>query len=135
MKPSEGCRKLCPAGVVTVMSTGEPVTVPEGIGGDVAVMVVSELTVKVAELPPKDTSVAPVNPEPVMVTVVPPAAGPELGLTEVTDGAEVPLVAVKVNRSADELALAPLGVWTWMSTVPAFSAGDTAVMDVSESTV
>ncbi len=49
---------------------------------------VSELTVKlVAALAPKSTAVAPVNPVPVMVTDVPPAAGPVFGLTAVTVGA------------------------------------------------
>ena len=45
-------------------------------------------TVKlVAETPPNLTSVAPVKLVPVMVTLVPPAVGPEFGLTLVTVGA------------------------------------------------
>ena len=40
----------------------------------------------VAGVSPKSTSVAPVNPVPVIVTVVPPAAGPLVGLTFVTAG-------------------------------------------------
>ena len=36
---------------------------------------------------PNLTAVAPVKPVPVMVTVVPPAVGPVVGLTEVTVGA------------------------------------------------
>jgi hypothetical protein len=40
-----------------------------------------------AELPPKWTAVAPVNPVPVMTTDVPPAARPEVGLIAVTVGA------------------------------------------------
>jgi hypothetical protein len=49
----------------------------------------SDTTVKlVAGVAPNDTDVAPVNPEPVTVTVVPPAAGPEDGLTAVTAGGE-----------------------------------------------
>ncbi len=49
---------------------------------------VSESTVTVvAGVVPKSTAVAPVKSVPVMVTVVPPAVGPALGLTAVTVGA------------------------------------------------
>ena len=41
----------------------------------------------VAALAPKSTAVAPVRLVPVMVTEVPPAVGPEVGLTPVTVGA------------------------------------------------
>ncbi len=45
-------------------------------------------TVKLVGFPaPKSTSVALVNPLPVMFTVVPPEAGPDFGLTLVTFGA------------------------------------------------
>jgi hypothetical protein len=68
---------------VTVTST-----VPAACGGEVTVIDVSELTVKlVAGTLPKFTAVAPVKPVPVTVTVVPPPVVPELGLTPVTDGA------------------------------------------------
>jgi hypothetical protein len=68
-----------PLGVVTVTST-----VPEP-DGDVAVTCVSETTLKLAAVVvPKDTLVAPVNPDPVIVTEVPPAVGPEDGEIEVT---------------------------------------------------
>ena len=40
----------------------------------------------VAQVPPTLTEVAPVNPVPVMVTLVPPSVGPLLGLIEVTVG-------------------------------------------------
>ncbi len=51
-----------------------------GRAGEVAVIWVSETTVKlVAAVAPKATAVAPVKPVPVMVTVVPPAVGPEVG--------------------------------------------------------
>jgi hypothetical protein len=64
-------------------------TVPAGLAGDVAVIEVSELTVKlVAATSPKKTPVAPVNPVPVTMTDVPPARVPEFGLTPVTVGAE-----------------------------------------------
>ena len=41
----------------------------------------------VAAVAPKLTAVAPVKPVPVMVTEVPPASGPAVGLTAVTVGA------------------------------------------------
>ena len=54
-------------GVVTVTSA-----IPEP-AGEVAVILISELTVKlVAAVEPNLTAVAPVNPVPVIVTVVPP---------------------------------------------------------------
>jgi hypothetical protein len=51
---------------------------------------------------PKLTEVAPVNPDPLMVTVVPPAIGPALGLIEVTltAGAKGPTVNDHVYSSA-----------------------------------
>ena len=56
--------------------------------GETAVISVDETTVKlVAAIWPKATLVAPVKLVPVMVTVVPPAVGPELGETPVTVGA------------------------------------------------
>ena len=56
--------------------------------GEVAVIDVAELTVKlVALVVPNLTAVAPVNWVPVMVTVVPPEAGPVLGETDDTAGA------------------------------------------------
>jgi hypothetical protein len=67
--------------VVTVTST---VPLP---GGAVAVIEVGPLTVNdVAGVPPNDTAVTPVNPVPVMITLVPPATGPLLGETLVTVG-------------------------------------------------
>src|SRR5438445_378249 len=73
---------LVPPGVVTVTST-----VAALWAGEVAVMVVALLTVKlVAAVAPKLTAVAPVNPVPVIVTEVPPAVGPFVGFTLVTVG-------------------------------------------------
>lgn len=115
---------LVPLGVVTVMST---VPVP---AGEVAVMDVAEFTVKlVALVAPNFTEVAPVNVVPVTVTVAPPAGSPDDGLAAVTVGA-----AEYVNRSAVLVALVPLAVVTVMSTVPV-PAGDTAVIDVADTTV
>jgi hypothetical protein len=54
------------------------------------VIEVALLTVKsVAGVPPKFTAVVPVKPVPVMVTVVPPATGPDAGTTLVTVGAGI----------------------------------------------
>ena len=64
---------LVPPGVVTLIST---VPVP---AGDVAVRLEAELYVTLAALVPNVTVDALVNPEPVIVTVVPPAAGPVAG--------------------------------------------------------
>src|SRR5271165_720373 len=74
-----------PTGTVT-----ETETAPREPAGVVAVIEVSELTVKlVAGLAPKSTAVAPVKPVPVIVTTVPPGAGPFVGLIEVTVGAAI----------------------------------------------
>ena len=71
-----------PFGAVTVTFT---IPVPGGLS---AVIEVSLTTVKfVAGVVPKSTAVAPVKPVPVMVTNVPPDAGPDDGLMLVTTGA------------------------------------------------
>ena len=71
-----------PPAVVTLTST---VPVP---AGEVAVIEVAEFTVKpVAAVAPKVTAVAPVRLVPVIVTVVPPAPGPDVGDMLVTVGA------------------------------------------------
>ena len=76
---------LVPPAVVTVMST-----VPALPAGEVAVICVALLTVKpVAAVAPNFTAVAPVKPVPVIVTLVPPAADPLVGLTAVTVGVRV----------------------------------------------
>ena len=70
-----------PPGLITVMST-----VPEP-AGLVATISVSERTLKDAGSPaPKSTEVARLKPLPVMVTLVPPAAGPADGDTPETAG-------------------------------------------------
>ena len=75
---------LVPPGVVTLTSTVPTPT------GETAVMLVSELNVKlVAAVPPKRTAVTPVNPVPERVSVVLPAVGPEVGLIEVTIGVAI----------------------------------------------
>jgi hypothetical protein len=117
---------LVPPAVVIVMST-----VPADSAGEVAVIWVALSTVKLdASTEPNFTAVAFVKPVPVIVTELPPAVGPEDGLTFVTVGAET-----KVNWSAVLVALVPPTVVTVMSTVPAGSAGEVAVIWVALSTV
>jgi hypothetical protein len=70
-----------PVKVVTVTST-----VPAASAGAVAVIDVSEFTVKLAPTPPKETACAPVKLVPVIVTDVPPAVLPVFGDTAVTAG-------------------------------------------------
>ena len=73
---------LVPPAVVTVTCT-----VPVAPAGAVAVMLVAVSAVTVAVLPPNLTVVAPLRLVPVIVTKVPPVAGPVDGLTPVTVGA------------------------------------------------
>jgi hypothetical protein len=81
------------------------------------VIEVAEFTVKVvAGVDPKLTAEAPVRLVPVMVTGVPPAVDPELGLTEVTAGVEVPPPpppppGAEALSSAAALADVPAGDW------------------------
>lgn len=72
---------LVPAEVVTVTCTAP--TDPEGA---IAVICVDESRVKVVAVVPNRTVVGPVNPVPVIVTLVPPVAGPEVGESEVMVG-------------------------------------------------
>jgi hypothetical protein len=72
---------LVPPPVVTVTST-----VPALAAGEVADIEVALVTVKVAAVAPKLTALTPVKLVPVMVTGVPPAVGPDIGLTPVTVG-------------------------------------------------
>ncbi len=62
-------------------------TMPTDPTGEVAVTELDEPTVKAAGAVPKSTALAPVKPEPVMVTVVPPAGRPAAGLSVAMDGA------------------------------------------------
>ena len=109
-------------------------TVAADSAGEVAVMEVALFTVKlVAATVPNLTALAPVKLVPVMVTAVPPAVLPELGLTPVTVGAGGTL---KVNWSAGWFtAEVPPVVVTRTSTVVADSAGEVAVMEVALLTV
>jgi len=79
---SVGLVVLVPEGVVTVTST-----LPVDSAGLVAVICVGLMTRNLfAATFPKSTAVAPVRLVPVMVTLVRPAAVPELGLMPVTVG-------------------------------------------------
>jgi hypothetical protein len=92
---------------------------------------VADVTVsEAAAAEPKFTAVAPVNPVPVTVTEVPPAAGPPDGLTAVTDG-----TGAYVKRSPAAVGEVPPGVVTVRSTRPAAPAGAVAVICVVDSTV
>ena len=71
-----------PAGLVTVIST-----VP---GEALGLITVSDVVDKTVTLEPwsepKATETPATKPDPLIVTCVPPAAGPEFGETELTDG-------------------------------------------------
>ena len=111
-----------PAAFIAVISI-----VPAAWAGDVAVIWISELIVKlVAAVAPKLTVVTEVRPEPVMVTDVPPEVVPAVGLTEVIIGAP------KVYLDPAEVADVPTALVAVMFTVPAVSAGEVAVIWVSE---
>jgi hypothetical protein len=60
---------------------------PAELAGEVAVTVLSEITVNaVAAVVPKKTSRVLTKPAPVIVTIVPPAVGPEVGVIELITG-------------------------------------------------
>src|SRR5882762_7672754 len=75
---------------------------------------------KLASVGPNRTAVAPVNPLPKMVRLVPPAGGPWLGLMPLTTG-RVAAEYVKPSAPLVGLVLAP--TVTVMSTRPAEPAG------------
>src|SRR6267378_672600 len=105
---------VVPPGVVTVTSTAP---VP---GGETATIDVGELTVKLlAPADPNLTAVAPMRPVPLMVTRVPPAPPPLLGLTLMSAGAGAP-VAKPCEAPAEtaETPFRPLtGTGTWLASV------------------
>jgi len=114
-----------PPAVVTVTSTTPALPAGEVTVTDVALLAVIEPAVA-----PNVTEVAEVRLVPVMTTLVPPAVGPLLGVTEVTVGAPA-----KVNRSPAEVADVPPAVVTVMSTAPALPTGEVTVTDVAVLTV
>ena len=82
MNWSGGLVAEVPPEVVTVT-----VTVPLACAGDVTVIDVADVTVTLAAaVVPKETEVVLVNPVPVIVTVVPPVAGPVAGEMPITVG-------------------------------------------------
>jgi hypothetical protein len=105
-----------PTGVVTLTST-----VPAACAGEVAVqVVVDEQLTAVPAVPPKSTVVEPAaNPVPVMVTLVPPACGPAVGLTAVTEGRRV--TVRDVDADGPPLFDTVLPVKTVVVDVPAVS--------------
>ena len=106
-------------------------TVAGVCGGVTALICVALAIVKLAAgTTPNLTEVAPENPVPVMVTVVPPECGPLVGLRPVTAGA-----ATYVNLSVLTAGLVPAGVVTLTSTVPAAWAGLVAKRAISETTL
>jgi hypothetical protein len=108
-----------PAVFVTVI---RPVVAP---AGTVAVILVEELTVKVAETLLKRTAVTPVKFVPLMVTLV--WGGPEVGVNDVMDGAEV---------TTKSVALVPVPTPFVTVILPVVAAfGTVAVIWVSELTV
>jgi hypothetical protein len=120
--------ELVPPGVRTVTWT---VPAP---GGEMAVREVSERTVNdVAGAVPKSTTVAPFNPVPLTVTLVPPVLGPEDGVTALTVGFKKG--ATKVYLSAAFLALVSPEAVTVTSVFPADSDGAVAMMVVLDTTV
>ena len=83
-------RKPLPLVPVPPVATTETLTAPALPAGEVATISVSEFAVNVAAaVLPKLTAVAPLNPVPVRVTLVPPANGPPAGEILVITGAGV----------------------------------------------
>ena len=78
---SAGLVALVPPAVVTVTSTA-----PAEAAGATATICVAVLLLTVAVLLPNLTAVAFARFAPVIVTLVPPAVGPEVGLIAATDG-------------------------------------------------
>ena len=113
-----------PVGPLTTTST-----VAAAWDGDTAVILVSELTTKLAAgTPPKVTPLAAVKPVPVMATLVPPAVLPLEVPRDDTAGAGA---AVTVKRSVPDRLDVPPPPVTVTSTVPAISGGVTATITPS----
>ena len=114
--------EVLPPGVVTATDTE---LLP---AGETAVIWVAELTVKlVASVPPNVTDVAPVRFVPVMMTDVPPAAGPDVGARPV------------IGRCGDVGEVADRGrrcrrPWSRETVTAPLPAGATAVIWVAELT-
>jgi hypothetical protein len=107
-----------PAGVTTEIG---PVVAPSGT---VAVIFVSESTVKTEAVPLNRTAVAPEKAEPLIVTDVP--TGPDVGENPLIDGGGI-------TEKVEELVAVPPGVTTEIAPLVA-PFGTVAVIFVSEST-
>jgi hypothetical protein len=119
---------LCPSGFVTTTST-----LPALPAGAVAVIDVALATfTAVADVGPNATVAPDANPAPVMVTLVPPAAGPEDGPIDETDGGA--LAGNSYLNPSVRRPLWPSGFVTTMSAAPAERAGVVAVIDVALAT-
>ena len=107
-----GCpRCACPAGRGDLDLHGA-----RHVGFGLGVDDVGLVTVKdVAAVAPKWTAVAPMNPVPVILTVVPPLVVPDVGVSEVTVG----VGAVNVNSWPVPDVAVPPAVVTWTLTAPA----------------
>jgi len=112
-----------PPAVVTTMVFAP--AVPAGVTA--VIEVVSTTTTLVAATPPTVTLLAPVKLVPVMVIAVPPAVGPEAGLTLAIVGAATYVNVIACNVD-------PPAVVTTMVFAPADPAGVTAVMEVALTT-
>ncbi len=115
-----------PPGVVTWT-----LTVPTAWAGVLTRSWLADSTVvPVPATPPNVTRLAPVRFEPVTVTVVPPAVGPDAGDSERTAGDDA-----YVKRPAVINADVPPGVVTWTLTVPTAWAGVLTRSWLADSTV
>jgi hypothetical protein len=110
-------------------------TVPVPAGEEAVIEPELTTVTPVAGTEPKSTIAPLMKPVPLMVTLVPPAAGPVSGLTAVTVGLLPVLpVLVYVKSSEDEVVDVPAVVITVTSTVPV-PAGEEAVTEVGLTTV
>jgi hypothetical protein len=118
---------MAPLLVAAAVSTVTAV-VPTASAGEVAVTVLSEITVKaVAAVVPKNTSRVLIKPAPVMVTIVSPPIGPEAGLIE-------PITGDGTKLKLSELFVPP-GEVILIGTMPTTWAGVTTSTSVSLVTV
>jgi hypothetical protein len=120
-------RNIAPLLVAEPVSTVTAVA-PAALAGDDTVNVLSEMTVNaVVAVVPKKTSTVLIKPAPVIVTLVPPVVGPEVGVIELITGD-----GWKLKLS--ELFVPP-GVVILIGTVPVTCVGVTVSTSVSLTTV
>lgn len=111
---------LPPAPVTITLTTPE-----EPLAGvNTVIDVALELTIDVPAAPPKVTEVVPVRLVPEIVTVVPPATGPNTGDNEV-------IVGASTNVNAPELVAVPPAPVITTFTAPAVLAGVSTVIEVA----